>query len=87
MITIVVCLLLGLWFVLAAAIVLGTAAPPRPVHPRQIDLTELPALSRYTARDGTQLAYRVYPGNGEQVAVLIHGSGGRSITWGKPIFV
>jgi pimeloyl-ACP methyl ester carboxylesterase len=78
MVAIVVCLVLGLWVVLAAAIAFGTAAPPRPVHPRQIDLTELPALSRYTARDGSQLAYRVYPGNGEQVAVLIHGSGTES---------
>jgi predicted alpha/beta-fold hydrolase len=78
MIAIVVCLVLGLWVVLAAAIAFGTAAPPRPVNPRQIDLTELPALSRYTARDGTQLAYRVYPGNGEQEAVPIHGSGTES---------
>jgi pimeloyl-ACP methyl ester carboxylesterase len=75
MIAIVVCLSLGLAAVLAAMIAFGTAAPPPPVHPRQIDLTELPALGRYAARDGAQLAYRVYPGNGEQVAVLIHGSG------------
>jgi non-heme chloroperoxidase len=78
LIAIVVCLVMGLWGVLAAAIIFGTAAPPRPVHPRQIDLTELPPLSRYTARDGAQLAYRAYPGNGEQVAVLIHGSGTES---------
>jgi non-heme chloroperoxidase len=44
------------------------------MQPRPLDLTNLPALSHYKARDGTQLAYRVYPGEGEQVAVLIHGS-------------
>lgn len=78
MIAIVACLLLAFGGVLSAAIVFGTAAPPRPVQPRQIDLTGLPTLSRYTARDGTPLAYRSYPGGGEQVAVLIHGSGTES---------
>jgi non-heme chloroperoxidase len=59
---------------LAGAIVFGTAGSPKPVQPRQLDLTNLPALSHYKARDGTQLAYRAYPGGGEQVAVLIHGT-------------
>jgi non-heme chloroperoxidase len=63
---------------LAAAIAFGTAAPPRPVQPRPLDVTDLPALNRYTARDGTHLAYRVYPGGGEQVAVLVHGTGTES---------
>src|SRR5580700_5917341 len=63
---------------LGVTIAFGTASPPRAVQPRQIDLTELPPLSRYTARDGTQLGYRAYPGGGEQVAVLIHGSGTES---------
>lgn len=78
MIAIVACLLLAFGGVLSAAIVFGTAAPPRPVQPRQIDLTGLPTLSRYTSRDGTPLAYRSYPGGDEQVAVLIHGSGTES---------
>jgi pimeloyl-ACP methyl ester carboxylesterase len=78
MIAIASCLLLGTAFVLAAVIAFGTASPPRPVQPRLIDLSELPALSRYTARDGKQLAYRAYPGGGDQVAVLIHGSGTES---------
>ena len=52
---IVLGLLLVLGMTLAAAIAFGTAAPPRPVQPRQLDLMGLPALSRYTARDGTQL--------------------------------
>ncbi len=74
----VVCLLLVLGAALAATIAFGTAAPPRPVQPRQLDLTGLPALGHYTARDGTQLAYRAYPGGAQQVAVLIHGSGTES---------
>jgi hypothetical protein len=49
---IVLGLLLVLGMTLAAAIAFGTAAPPRPVQPRQLDLMDLPALSRYTARDG-----------------------------------
>jgi pimeloyl-ACP methyl ester carboxylesterase len=48
------------------------------MQPRRLDLTGLPALSHFTARDGTRLAYRAYPGSGEQVAVLIHGSGTES---------
>src|SRR5580700_2306284 len=63
---------------LGVTIAFGTAAPPRPVQPRQLDLTDLPALSRYTARDGTQIAYRAHPGGGEQVAVLVHGTGTES---------
>jgi non-heme chloroperoxidase len=59
---------------LAGAIVFGTAGSPKPVQPRPLDLTNLPALSHYKARDGTQLTYRAYPGGGEQVAVLIHGT-------------
>jgi non-heme chloroperoxidase len=48
------------------------------VQPRQLDLTDLPALSHYAVRDGTQFAYRAYPGGEEQVAVLVHGSGTES---------
>ena len=77
-IAIVACVLIALVATLGAVIAFGTAAPPRPVQPRQLDLTDLPALSRYTARDGAQLAYRAYPGDGEQVAVLIHGTGTES---------
>jgi non-heme chloroperoxidase len=63
---------------LGMTIAFGTAAPPRPVQPRQVDLTDLPALSRYTARDGTQIAYRAYLGGAEQVAVLIYSTGTES---------
>ncbi len=56
------------------AILFGTAAPPRPMPPRHLDRVDLPALSRYTARDGAPLAYRAYPGDDRQIAILIHGS-------------
>ena len=59
---------------LAGAIAFGTAEPQRPVPPRQLGLTGLPPLSRYAARDGTRLVYRVYPGARGDIAVLIHGT-------------
>jgi non-heme chloroperoxidase len=77
-IAIVFCLILILGTALLVAIAFGTVEAPRPVQPRQIDLTELPPLSRFTARDGTQLAYRAYPGGEGRVAVLVHGSGTES---------
>lgn len=43
-----------------------------------MDLSGLPGLVSYRARDGANLSYRVYPGNGDQVVVLIHGSAGSS---------
>jgi len=50
---------------------------------RAIDQTGLPAISRFQARDGTSLAYRLYPAaNAEtqKIAIVIHGSAGHSIT-------
>jgi pimeloyl-ACP methyl ester carboxylesterase len=41
---------------------------------RRIDATGLPDLSRFQARDGTWLAYRLYPAASDRVAILIHGS-------------
>jgi len=73
-IAVIGCLVLVIGVALAAAIAFGTAAPPHPMQPRQLDLTDLPGLSRYTARDGVALGYRAYPGGKDQVAVLIHGS-------------
>lgn len=69
---------------LAGTIVFGTAkVVTQPVQSimdpfRSMDYSDLPALNRYTARDGAALSYREYravPASGEkQVAVLIHGS-------------
>jgi pimeloyl-ACP methyl ester carboxylesterase len=47
----------------------------------QIDETGKPDLSRFQARDGTWLAYRLYPAAGEatnRVAILAHGSSASS---------
>jgi pimeloyl-ACP methyl ester carboxylesterase len=82
--------LLALVGAAAIAIVFMLAWPVRPPPPlasihagaRQIDETGAPDLSRYQARDGTWLAYRVYPaGNGARdgIAILAHGSSASSI--------
>lgn len=38
-----------------------------------------PALQFYRGQDGVDLAYRHYPSDGRQVAILIHGSAGQSL--------
>jgi alpha-beta hydrolase superfamily lysophospholipase len=69
------------------AIVLGGPGRPHPVGSitdpfSSVDFSDLPRLSRFTARDGTELAYRSYtpatsaPSNGS--VVLIHGSSATS---------
>jgi alpha-beta hydrolase superfamily lysophospholipase len=76
----------------AAAITLALmlASPVRPPPPlvsihegaAQIDAAGAPDLSRFQARDGTWLAYRLYPAtNGAQdrIAILAHGSSASSI--------
>ena len=45
---------------------------------RRIDYSDLPNLHQFTGRDGEPLSYRVYPGTGPDVVVLIHGSSGES---------
>ncbi len=44
-----------------------------------MDLSGLPPITRYKARDGAALSYRLYQGGNAQVAVLIHGSAGSSL--------
>jgi pimeloyl-ACP methyl ester carboxylesterase len=44
----------------------------------RMDLSGLPPITRYKARDGAALSYRLYRGGEAQVAVLIHGSAGSS---------
>lgn len=39
-----------------------------------VDFGDLPKLRSYSARDGTELGYRVYEGGGAQVVLLVHGS-------------
>ena len=48
---------------------------------RAVDRSTMPPLSRYSARDGTELAYRHYPARGPvngKIAILVHGSSGSS---------
>jgi pimeloyl-ACP methyl ester carboxylesterase len=79
-------LLIGpvIWLlVLAALVAFGTAAPPPPLSAisepmRRLDLTGLPLIQRYEARDGTMLAFRSYGAGGNSVVVLVHGSSGSS---------
>ena len=49
---------------------------------RAVDRSNMPPLSRFSARDGTELAYRHYQARGPstgQVAILVHGSAGSSV--------
>jgi alpha-beta hydrolase superfamily lysophospholipase len=48
-----------------------------------VDLSSLPAIERFQARDGTALGFRHYPATGStsgRAAILIHGSSGSSGT-------
>jgi pimeloyl-ACP methyl ester carboxylesterase len=48
---------------------------------REVDRSTMPQLSRFSARDGTELAYRHYPARGAaigKIAILVHGSSGSS---------
>ena len=49
---------------------------------RTVDRSTMPALQRFSARDGTELAYRHYPARGPasgRIAILVHGSSGSSV--------
>jgi pimeloyl-ACP methyl ester carboxylesterase len=49
---------------------------------RAVDRSTMPSLGRFSARDGTELAYRHYPARGpasEKIAILVHGSSGSSV--------
>ena len=82
-------LLVSLAVVAAAlplALVFGGPRTPPPMASisdpfRKVSFTGLPALSRWQARDGARLAYRVYPapyGTLKGSVVLVHGSSGNS---------
>jgi pimeloyl-ACP methyl ester carboxylesterase len=48
-----------------------------------VDHAGMPTLSRFQARDGTALAYRLYPAandGAQEIAILVHGSAGHSAT-------
>jgi pimeloyl-ACP methyl ester carboxylesterase len=81
---------LALFGLLAAVLLAMLAVPPsRPPMLASVsggtrtDMSDLPQLSRFQARDGTELAFRHYqPAPGadadDRVAVLVHGSSGGS---------
>ena len=86
-------LALGLLALVGAAaitLVLMLGSPLRPPPPlasihegaMRMDTSGAPDLSRYQARDGTWLAYRLYPavsGARDRIAILAHGSSASSI--------
>lgn len=48
----------------------------------RVDRSTMPPLQRFSARDGTELAYRHYPARGPsngKIAILVHGSSGSSL--------
>ena len=70
---------------LAALIAWPVRRPPELASVSQarksVDFSTLPALARFVARDGTELAYRHYPARApatERVAIVVHGSSGSS---------
>jgi hypothetical protein len=73
--------------IFALAIIFGGPGTPHPMGSitdpfNSVDFSDLPQLSKFTARDGTMLAYRSYalatsaPSQGS--VVLIHGSSATS---------
>jgi pimeloyl-ACP methyl ester carboxylesterase len=81
-------LALGGAAVIALTIMLASPVRPPPtlasIHEGavQIDVAGAPDLSRFQARDGTWLAYRLYPaasGARDRIAIVTHGSSGSSL--------
>jgi alpha-beta hydrolase superfamily lysophospholipase len=70
--------------VLGGMIAFGTSAPPPPLESikepfRRVDFSDVPPVTRIAARDGTQLAMRVWnaagaPADVSRVVIAIHGS-------------
>src|ERR1700721_3604375 len=79
------CLVGAAALVLAAMLATPLAHPPELTSlsktARAVDRSTMPPLERFSARDGTELAYRHYPARGvasEKIAILVHGSSGSS---------
>jgi non-heme chloroperoxidase len=79
----VACFAVLILAVLAVALVLIASTPPKIMTPRDVfgfasldtrAAGEHPAIERYPARDGSQLAYRFYDSVGERLLVFAHGS-------------
>jgi len=74
-----------IYFGIVAVLIL--AGKPKKSDPSQrgpafdelfFDYSSLPELKRFTARDGTQLAYRHYSADSEKIVILLHGAGWHS---------
>src|SRR3569833_2446050 len=68
---------------LAATVALSTPAPlPQMTSVSDAfngtDFSDVPPKQHFTARDGTRLDFRAYPGDPARVVVLVHGSSGTS---------
>ena len=74
-----------IYFAIAAVLII-TGEPKKPVQGKRglsfgglfIDYKSIPPIKNFTARDGTQLAYRLYPAESDKVVILLHGSGWHS---------
>jgi alpha-beta hydrolase superfamily lysophospholipase len=70
------------------ALVATPIAPPPELHSisdgrGSVDMSTLPAIQRFQARDGTELGFRHYPATGPatgRAAIMVHGSTGSSAT-------
>ena len=68
------------------AIALGGPGEPPPMSSindpfKNVDFSDLPELSHFTARDGAKVAFRAYPAGGDAIkgsVVLVHGSSASS---------
>ncbi|MCX5813184.1 MAG: alpha/beta fold hydrolase [Proteobacteria bacterium] len=72
----------AIYFAIAAVLIIS-GKPKKPI-PKQgglvfrelfVDYKSIPQLKTFTARDGTQLAYRLYPSQSDKALILLHGSG------------
>ena len=78
--------LAGLGAIALSALLAFPVSPPQPLESIRagalaVDRSGMPDLSYFQARDGSSLAYRIYPaanGDKRNIAILIHGSGGHS---------
>ena len=74
-----------IYFGIVAVLIL-TGKPKKPDRAQRglafnelfFDYSSLPELKSFTARDGTQLAYRHYSADSEKILILLHGAGWHS---------
>jgi non-heme chloroperoxidase len=66
-----------------ALVLVASPEPPMPAPKDVFDFADLrkpstkidpPSLQRYTARDGEQLAYRIYDSTAQRILIFVHGS-------------